>query len=563
MTLSSTPAEKNDPSAGGKNDVGELERRTRPPTDHSSDDVKSEDADADGDDEQEGHERLQAQPSNADSIWVAEHMGLGREIAFIALVCMAQFTTQFGLGATTNILHIIGETYGITDSGKLSWLVAGYSLTVGTFILFSGRLGDAFGYKKMLLIGYAWFALWTLVTGCSVYSSFVLHVFARVLQGIGPAICLPNALAIFGAAYPPGNRKAMAFSLFGATAPVGSIAGTVYSAGWSYLWWPWAYWSMSIGVTLVAIAAYFVIPTPSQRARREAQHQSWQTRVWELDLPGAVTGITALVLINFAWNQAPITGWDNPACITTLILGFVLIPVFFYIELHVAKKPLLPLEAVNGDVAFVLAIVACGWATFGIWYFYLFQIIQQLRHAPPLLTSAYFSPVVISGVIAAVATGFLLRRLSPPIVMTGALIAFLIGIILIATLPPHQIYWGQMFVCLIVMPFGMDMSFPAATIILSDAVKKEHQGIAASLVNTVVNYGISLGLGFAGTVEVNINPGGTSPEAILKGYRAALYLGIGLSVLGLAISLCFLLKVHWRDPKKKAAEEASSSEMEA
>jgi predicted MFS family arabinose efflux permease len=113
------------------------------------------------------------------------------------------------------------------------------------------------------------------------------------------------------------------------------------------------------------------------------------------------------------------------------------------------------------------------------------------------------------------------------------------------------------------MPFGMDMSFPAATIILSDAVKKEHQGIAASLVNTVVNYGISIGLGFAGTVEVNINPGGTSPEAILKGYRAALYLGIGLSVLGLLVSLCFLLKVHWRDPRKKAAEEALSSETRA
>lgn len=65
--------------------------------------MKSEDADADGDDEQEGHERLQAQPSNADSIWVAEHMGLGREIAFIALVCMAQFTTRMSSFLTYNV----------------------------------------------------------------------------------------------------------------------------------------------------------------------------------------------------------------------------------------------------------------------------------------------------------------------------------------------------------------------------------------------------------------------------------------------------------------------------
>lgn len=52
------------------------------------------------------------------------------------------------------------------------------------------------------------------------------------------------------------------------------------------------------------------------------------------------------------------------------------------------------------------------------------------------------------------------------------------------------------------------MSSPAATVILSNSVKKEHQDIAASLIKTVVNYSISLGLGFAGTVEVHINRGG-------------------------------------------------------
>lgn len=456
-----------------------------------------------------------------------------------------------------NIIHLIGQNYGITDAGQLSWLIAGYTLTVGTFILFSGRLGDAFGYKKMLLIGYAWFSFWTLISGLSVYSNYVLHVFARVLQGIGPAICLPNALAIFGAAYPPGNRKAMAFSLFGATAPIASIVGSLYGAAWALVWWPWTFWTMSIGLAIIAVVAYFVIPTPPQKTRTD---KHWT--LGELDLPGAAAGIAALVLINFAWNQAPITGWSNPACIATLVIGFVLVGVFFYIEIHVAEHPLLPLEAVNGDVAFVLAIVSCGWATFGIWYFYVFQIIQSLRGVSPLLTAAYLSPIVVSGAVAAVATGFLLRKLSPAIVMTAALAAFLIGVVLIATVPPDQTYWAQIFVCLIVMPFGMDMSFPAATIILSDAVKKEHQGIAASLVNTVVNYGISIGLGFAGTVEHNVNPGGKSKEELLKGFRGALYMGIGLSALGLVICFCFLFKTHLRDPKKRAAEEAAKAESE-
>jgi hypothetical protein len=46
----------------------------------------------------------------------------------------------------------------------------------------------------------------------------------------------------------------------------------------------------------------------------------------------------------------------------------------------------------------------------------------------------------------------------------------------------------------------MDLSFPCGTIILSNAMPREHQGIAASLINTVVNYSISLSLGIAGTI---------------------------------------------------------------
>ena len=88
----------------------------------------------------------------------------------------------------------------------------------------------------------------------------------------------------------------------------------------------------------------------------------------------------------------------------------------------------------------------------------------------------------------------------------------------------------------------MDMSFPAGTLIVSDSVRKEHQGMGASLVNTVVNYSISIGVGIAGTVEVHTNRGGHTMEDVLKGYRSALYLGIGLSGLGLVIALLFLLR---------------------
>lgn len=106
----------------------------------------------------------------------------------------------------------------------------------------------------------------------------------------------------------------------------------------------------------------------------------------------------------------------------------------------------------------------------------------------------------------------------------------------------------------------MDMSFPAATLILSNAVKREHQGIAASLVNTVVNYSISLGLGFAGTVEVNVNRGGGSKADLLRGYRGAWYVGCGLAVMGLGISVVFLLRDVLGD--RRVAKLGSDGEAE-
>jgi MFS family permease len=372
------------------------------------------------------------------------------------------------------------------------------------------------------------------------------------MQGIGPAIVLPNGLAILGATYKPGRRKAMVFSLFGACAPNGSIAGSVFAGIFALAWWPWAFFSFSIVLALTVVAGHYAIPEPPMKDP-EIARQPLSRKIQELDLPGAVVGVAALVLFNFAWNQAPIVGWNQPYVYVCLILGLLLVPVFFYIELRVAKNPLIPFEALSSDVAFVLACIACGWATFGIWAFYIWSEYEVLDGASPLLASAYISPVTVSGALASLATGWLLGKLRPATIMFLALTAFSVGTILLMTRPIGQIYWAQGFVCAVIIPWGMDMSFPAATMILSDSVKKEHQGIAASLINTVVNYSISLGLGFAGTVEVHVNNGGKTPADVLKGYRGAMYVGAGLSGMGMVVSILFILKGLLKDRRTKSA----------
>ena len=194
---------------------------------------------------------------------VEKPQSLPREIAFIAIICMAQLMTQAGLGQSIAPLHIIGDSFGTRNPGQLSWFAAAYSLTVGTFILPAGRLGDLYGHKQFFIAGFLWYGLWSLLAGFSVYSksSSIFFDCCRAFQGIGPALLLPNAIAILGRTYEPGRRKEMVFSMFGATAPGGFVLGAVFSSVFAQLaWWPWAYWTLGIVCFVLAAAGILLVP---------------------------------------------------------------------------------------------------------------------------------------------------------------------------------------------------------------------------------------------------------------------------------------------------------------
>ncbi|KAB8221065.1 major facilitator superfamily-domain-containing protein [Aspergillus novoparasiticus] len=431
-----------------------------------------------------------------------------REVAFIIIVCMSQFITQ------ENIVC------------ALSWFIAGYSLTVGTFILVFGRFGDVFSYHRMFLVGYIWLAIWPLVAGLNVYSNHVLFIFARVLQGLGPAMLLPNGLSVLRATYAPGKKKNMIFAIFGATAPNGAILGAVFSSLFSQLaWWPWTYWAMAIVSVVCALLGNIVI-APVQHT--DFKQYTFIQLLKTLDVFASCLRIAGLVLVNVAWNQAPIVGWSTPYVYVLLIIGVVLL-VSFIVELNYLENPLVPMRAFTSDVLYILGCITCGWGSFGIWF----------RGVSPLLGSAEFTPPGIVGCLACFTTGYLMSRVRPAWIMLASMTCFTVGNIFLVIAPVHQTYWALTFVCLRVIPWGMDMSFPAATLMLSNASSREHQGVAASLVTTVVNYSISLSLGFAGTVEVHVNNGGQTPGDVLKGYRGCMYLAIGLGSLGMALSTLY------------------------
>ncbi|KAF2259296.1 MFS general substrate transporter, partial [Lojkania enalia] len=442
------------------------------------------------------------------------------EALFVGICAVSHLMTQAALGQALAPIDTIARDFGRITSGEKSWFIAAYSLTVGTFIMISGRLGDIFGHKRVFIIGYAWLGLWSCFAGFSVYPGHqVFFDVCRAMQGIGPALLMPNALALFGRVYPPGIRKNIVFSIFGALAPAGFVIGATFGSLFAQLaWWPWAFWSYGLVAFGLAVVSVLIIPKALSEAPTIRRKFDWT---------GSFLAVAGLVLVNVAFNNGPLYGWGVPHVYFVLIMGLMCLGAFIWIEFR-TENPILPMRAMSSTVCFILALVGIGWGSFGIWVFYTVQFLEHVRGASPLSVAAQFSPAVIAGLIAAGMTGFLLTHTPVSFVMMISMVAFCAGITISCFQPPNQLYWAQTFVSIVTMPFGMDMSFPAATVILSNHMPAKHQGIAASLVNTIVNYSISISLGIAATVEVNAPHDGT----LLSMNRNAFYCAIGLSGLG-------------------------------
>lgn len=291
---------------------------------------------------------------------------------------------------------------------------------------------------------------------------------------------------------------------------------------------------MGIACALLGVLACLIIPLDAnsipKMSLREASHR--------LNLIGASIGILGLLVFNFAWNQAPSVGWQNAQVISTLCIGIVLLVVFLCYEANVAANPLLPWPTFSSQASFVLACIAGGWSSFGVLLYYYFRQVQVIEGESSLLASVHFIPAIFSGFLAAFITGQIINRIPPSILMTISMIVFLVGSLLLATRPTGQIYWAQIFVATLITPLGMDMCFPAGTLLLSDFMPPEHQGLAASLVTTVVNYSISIGLGIAGTVESYTNDDGTKTR---EGIANARWSGVALAATALVVSLFYCL----------------------
>ena len=149
---------------------------------------------------------------------------------------------------------------------------------------------------------------------------------------------------------------------------------------------------MAVVCAVMAMMVLFIIPPDS------ASHRPPSTEKPTFDYLGSFTGISGLVLFNFAWNQGAVVGWEVPYTYVIMIVGMLSMIAFFIVETRFARYPLIPIRGLKKEAAYTVACIAAGWASHGIWIYYIFWFLGLLRGYAPLSQAAQTSPVAVVGV---------------------------------------------------------------------------------------------------------------------------------------------------------------------
>jgi EmrB/QacA subfamily drug resistance transporter len=332
---------------------------------------------------------------------------------WLAIVAMglAVFVIANDITAMSVALPAIENDFD-SDVSVVQWVVNAYALVFGVLIVSGGRLADMFGRRRVLFIGAAIFAFFSLLGGLA--PNVWLLITSRALMGVGGALMWPAILGLVYAILPE-DRAPLAGALVIGTAGIGNAMGPMLGGALTDAW-SWR-WILFLNVPIAGVACFVTwrtvhVPNPSERNR--------------IDYAGIATISIGLIALLMALGQAPDEGWGSPIVIGGLALCAVLLSSFVFIERRMRADALVP-----GDVMsnrnFVSACIATLLmsATFFASLLYLPQFFQKVLDYSPVAAGAALLPLMGTFAATSFIAGRLYERFGPKLMVTvgGACIA--------------------------------------------------------------------------------------------------------------------------------------------
>ena len=450
---------------------------------------------------------------------------LTSEIGFVFSISMSQFLTEFFVSGFAVILPTLIKELEIPQASSV-WPATAFSLVIASTLLVFGRLGDMWGGYPVFLWGLTWLVVWSVIAGFSV-NPLMLDL-SRAFQGLGAAAFLPTGVMLMGSVYRPGPRKNLVFAIYGTSAVLGFFGG-IFVAGLvgQFLRWGFYFW---IGAILGAITlASSLIFIPSGRPASKNVDKVG------MDYLGALTIVCGLALTVFAITQSAHAseGWKTPYILACFILGSLSLIAAIYIETYVATAPLLPASIFTTScMGPLLLALFCLYGTWGIFSVYGTLYFQNILSASPLQVVAWYVPLGVGGILLSILEGFILH------LVPGRLLLIISGLgavgsqLLLAFLPGKGAnYWTWIFPTTILSTIGIDLSTILMTVFITTAFPIAEQGLAGGVINSVLQLGVAVSLGFADIIQ-----SATVDEVgLASSYKYTFWFGVGAGALGLVL----------------------------
>jgi EmrB/QacA subfamily drug resistance transporter len=452
-----------------------------------------------------------------------------------ALLAVAFFMTIVDLAIVNVALPTIGRKLQFSEA-NLQWVVTAYGLTFGGFLLLGGRAADLLGRRRVLMIGLAVFTAASLACGLATTDTFLIVM--RGVQGLGAAIILPAALSIVMEMFQEGAERNKALGIWGGIgasgATVGLIAGGLLTryAGWEYIF----YLNVPIGAAALVLAPRVVPESRLATIRRR------------YDPFGAITVTGGLLLLVYAFSEAPQIGWGATRTIGELAVSVALLLAFLVIETRV-DAPLMPLSIFR--LKTLAGANAVGLLLGGSFFAYIFVgtlYMQQVLGYSALKTGLTWLATSLTSVAFAGLSQALVTRRGPRLVMALGMALIGGGLLWTTQVPVDGRFFSNLAGPFLITGLGTAFAFIPISIAGLAGVAKHEAGLASGLLNTSQQLGGAIGVAIASTVAAShfktLEHAGIAPAAALTGgFQWAFWVCGAIGLLAVPVTL-LLVRNH-------------------
>ncbi|CCH33251.1 MFS transporter [Actinosynnema sp. NPDC047251] len=414
------------------------------------------------------HEGADAPPRWSARLWVALMISSG--VILLDGLDISMITV-----AIPEIQRELGMT-----AAAAQWLVGGYVLAFGGFLLLGGRCADLFGRRRVLVTAMAVFALVSLLGALA--DDPALLVGSRFVKGVAAAFTAPAAMSLLTTTFPEGPQRNRAFGIFNVFEASGYSSGLLVGGLLAALDWRATFvLPIPIAVLLLVAALRYLPPDPPRAVRPR------------VDVGGAATLLGGMLLLVFTVSSAADVGWASARTWGGLAGAALLLAVFVRIE-RTAREPLIRLGLLRdrGLVAANLSAALLYGGAMGF-QFLLALYLQNLNGWRPWQMALVLLPAGLVVVGLGPRLGALMTRFGVHRVLLVGLLAFVPSYLLVLGLGPAPDLW-LLLPASVLWGVGFALSISALMVAGTSGVADAEQGVAAGLLNSSLQVGGAFGL---------------------------------------------------------------------